>query len=126
MAYVKVSFFSIKYLSNVYFFLFFFCSPPRNKDKLHLPVVPNEFIKILRGTLAKMAGEGIFPNSFIGLQFWSRFPRKFNSKKEYEDSKEKTPRKRENPIPMKQVEKVPDVKVKKKFLLSLYYICQKK
>lgn len=36
-----------------------------------------------------MAGEGLIPPDFVGLEFWSGFPRKFNSKKDYQVSKEK-------------------------------------
>ena len=94
--------------------LFFYkLSPPRNKDKLHLPLVPVEFIQIMRGTLAKMAGEGLVQPDFVGLDFWTGFPKKFNSKKDYEDSKEKEQNqlKRRHSITMNSAAKILPKKV---------------
>lgn len=61
--------------------------PPRNPDIRKLPKVPEDFIRIFRGTLAKMAGEKIIPYDFVNLDFWNAFPRKFNTKKNYQTSK---------------------------------------
>lgn len=68
-------------------FLYILFSPPRNPDLLKLPLVPPQFVNIFRGTLAKMAGEKIIPYEFVDLDFWNTFPRRFNSKKTYQNSK---------------------------------------
>lgn len=47
---------------------------------MDLPLVPAAFIRILKGTLAKMAGEGVVPFDHVNLQFWDKIPRKFNCK----------------------------------------------
>ena len=61
--------------------LFSLSSPPRNKDLLPLDLVPPAFIRILKGTLAKMAGMDMVPRDFVDLQFWTSFPGKFNTRR---------------------------------------------
>lgn len=55
--------------------------PPRNKDILHLPLVPAAFVRIFKGALAKMAGKGIIPIEYVNSRFWTALPLKFNCKK---------------------------------------------
>lgn len=62
-------------------------SPPRNLDIMHLDLVPQRFIQILKGSLAKMAGEEMIPRDFVDADFWSKFPTRFNQKKYNETSK---------------------------------------
>ena len=47
---------------------------------MSLPLIPAGFLRILKGSLAKMAGEKVIPPHYVNLKFWEKIPRKFNSK----------------------------------------------
>ena len=46
---------------------------------MNVPLVPSAFVRIVKGTLAKMSGEGVIPLDYVDLDFWNKIPRKFNS-----------------------------------------------
>ena len=48
---------------------------------MKLEAVPLQFVLILKGTLAKMAGQGIVPNEFVDVDFWTKFQGRFNNRK---------------------------------------------
>ena len=52
---------------------------PKDKD----PIVHPEFVALLKTSLARMAGEKIFPPSLIDRSFWSKWPSKFREAKRY-------------------------------------------
>lgn len=56
---------------------------------MHLELVPQQFIQILKGTIAKMAGEDMIPRDFVDIDFWSKFPTRFNQRKYNDPSKVK-------------------------------------
>ena len=55
---------------------------PKAKDFL----IPHEFVALLKSTLSRMTGVGILDYSFVNLDFWRAWPKKYREAKRYAKS----------------------------------------
>ena len=53
-------------------------------------MVPQEFVTLLKLSLAKLMSRGILDADIVDLEFWLKWPKKFTSVSQYENNKKKS------------------------------------